>query len=151
MAIYGEVEKEIATISGLELNIEKKSIEGQLIDGFKIKSNGDEGVVTIKNGRVFLRGIELVYSQSSDSMFHIHQINDAQGRTHESALKKARNIRCAFEFHNNHMFLETMYFQRSFRNSLCKDICFTLYYAIHSSKIKKMPQLFQAFKVIKGF
>ena len=109
MAIYGEVEKEIATISGLELNIEKKSIEGQLIDGFKIKSDGDEGVVTIKNGRVFLRGIELVYSQSRDSMFHIHQINDAQGRTHESALKKARNIRCAFEFHNNHMFLETMY------------------------------------------
>jgi hypothetical protein len=109
MAIYGEVEKEIATIPGLELNIEKKSIEGQLIDGFKIKSNGDEGVITIKNGRVFLQGIELVYSQSSDSLFHIKQINDSQGRTHESALKKARNIRCAYEFQNNRMLLETMY------------------------------------------
>ncbi|MEY4660042.1 MAG: hypothetical protein RJB36_1808, partial [Bacteroidota bacterium] len=31
MAIYGEVEKEIATISGSHLNIEKKSIEGELI------------------------------------------------------------------------------------------------------------------------
>ena len=109
MAIYGEVEKEIATISGLELNIEKKSMEGQLIDGFKIKSNGDEGLVTIKNGRVFLRGIELVYSQSSDTLFHIKQINDAQGRTHESALKKARNIRCDYEFLDNRMLLETMY------------------------------------------
>ena len=109
MAIYGEVEKEIATIPGHELNIEKKSIEGQLIDGFKIKSNGDEGLVTIKNGRVFLRGIELVYSQSSDSLFHIKQINDAQGRTHESALKKARNVKCTYEFQDNRMLLETMY------------------------------------------
>ena len=109
MAIYGEVEKEIATIPGLELNIEKKSIEGQLIDGFKIKSNGDEGVITIKNGRVYLQGIELVYSQSSDSLFHIKQINDAQGRTHESALKKARNVRCTYEFQANRMLLETMY------------------------------------------
>ena len=109
MAIYGEVEKEIATISGLELNIEKKSIESQLIDGFKIKSNGDEGVITIKNGRVYLQGIELVYSQSSDSLFHIKQINDSQGRTHELALKKARNIKCAYEFQENRMLLETMY------------------------------------------
>ncbi len=109
MAIYGEVEKEIATISGPELNIERKSIEGQLIDGFKIKSNGDEGLVTIKNGRVYLSGIELVYSQSNDSLYHIKQINDAQGRTHESALKKARNIRCSYDFLENRMLLETMY------------------------------------------
>ena len=109
MAIFGEVEKEIAVISGDELNIEKKSIEGQLIDGFKIKSNGDEGVVTIKNGRVYLRGIELVYSQSSDSLFHIKQMNDAQGRTHESALKKARNIRCNYQISSNKVSLETMY------------------------------------------
>lgn len=109
MAIFGEVEKEIAVISGDELNIEKKSIEGQLIDGFKIKSNDDEGVVTIKNGRVYLRGIELVYSQSSDSLFHIKQMNDAQGRTHESALKKARNIRCNYHISSNKVSLETMY------------------------------------------
>lgn len=109
MAIYGEVEKEIALIPGNELNIEKKSIEGQMIDGFKIKSNGDEGVVTIKNGRVYLRGIELVYSQSSDSLFHLKQVNDAQGRTHESALKKARNIRCNYQVSSNKLTLETMY------------------------------------------
>ncbi len=109
MAIYGEVEKEIATIPGNELNIEKKSIEGQLINGFKIKSNADQGLVTIKNGRVYLRGIELVYSQSSDSMFHIKQFNDAQGRTHEAALKKARNIRCNYQINLNKLTLETMY------------------------------------------
>jgi len=109
MAIYGEVEKEIAIISGDELNIEKKSIEGQMIDGFKISSNGDEGVVTIKNGRVYLSGMELVYSQSSDSLFHIKQLNDAQGRTHESALKKARNIRCNYQISSNKVTLETMY------------------------------------------
>lgn len=109
MAIYGEVEKEIAIISGDELNIEKKSIEGQTINGFKIKSNGDEGVVTIKNGRVYLRGIELVYSQSTDSLFHLKQVNDAQGRTHESALKKARNIHCNYQVHSNKVTLETMY------------------------------------------
>jgi len=109
MAIYGEVEKEIALISGNELHIEKKSIEGQMIDGFKIKSNGDEGVVTIKNGRVYLRGIELIYSHSSDSLFHIKQLNDAQGRTHESALKKARNIRCNYQISSNKVSLETMY------------------------------------------
>jgi phage shock protein PspC (stress-responsive transcriptional regulator) len=109
MAIYGEVEKEIAIISGDELNIEKKSIEGQTINGFKIKSNGDEGLVTIKNGRVYLSGMELVYSQSSDSLFHIKQLNDAQGRTHESALKKARNIRCNYQISSNKVTLETMY------------------------------------------
>ena len=109
MAIYGEVEKEIATIPGTELNIELKSVEGQLIDGFKIKSNGDEGLITIKNGHIYLQGIELVYSQSRDSLFHVKQINDAQGRTHESALKKARNIKCAYEFRGNRMLLETMY------------------------------------------
>jgi phage shock protein PspC (stress-responsive transcriptional regulator) len=109
MAIYGEVEKEIALISGKELNIEKKSIEGQMINGFKVKSNGDEGIITIKNGRVYLRGIELVYSQSSDSLFHLKQVNDAQGRTHESALKKARNIRCNYQVSSNKLILETMY------------------------------------------
>ncbi len=109
MAIYGEVEKEIAVIPGKELLLETKSIERQLINGFKVKSNGDEGVVTIKNGRVYLHGIELVYTQSSDSLFHIKQVNDAQGRTHESALKKARNIRCNFTFVDQHMLIETMY------------------------------------------
>lgn len=109
MAIYGEVEKEIAVIPGKELQLENKSIERQLINGFKVKSNGDEGVVTIKNGRVYLQGIELVYTQSSDSLFHIKQVNDAQGRTHESALKKARNIRCNYTFIDQHMMIETMY------------------------------------------
>jgi hypothetical protein len=87
------VEKEIALIPGNELNIEKKSIEGQMIDGFKIKSNGDEGVVTIKNGRVYLRGIELVYSQSSDSLFHLKQVNDAQGRTHRTQARAHAHTR----------------------------------------------------------
>jgi hypothetical protein len=50
-----------------------------------------------------------VYSQSRDSLFHVKQINDAQGRTHESALKKARNIKCVYEFRGNRMLLETMY------------------------------------------
>lgn len=109
MAIYGEVEKEIATISGSHLNIEKKSIEGELINGYKIKSNGDQGLVTVKNGRVYLSGIELVYSQSSDTLFHIKQLNDAQGSTHERALKKARNIACNCELQGSNMLLETMY------------------------------------------
>jgi phage shock protein PspC (stress-responsive transcriptional regulator) len=109
MAIYGEVEKEIATISGTELNLEKKSIEGKLIKGFKIKSNGDQGLITVKNGRVYLRGIELIYTQSSDSLFHIKQLNDAQGSSHETALKKARNITCYYELLGNQMLLETMY------------------------------------------
>ena len=58
---------------------------------------------------MYLRGIELVYSQSSDSLFHLKQVNDAQGRTHESALKKARNIRCNYQVNSNKLTLETMY------------------------------------------
>lgn len=109
MAIYGEVQKELGVIKGKTLELELHSIENKMINGFKVTSNGDEGVATIKNGRVYLHGIELVYSQSIDSFFHIRQVNDAQGRSHEIALKNARNIQCPYEINGNRFIIESLY------------------------------------------
>jgi len=109
MAIYGEVQKELGTVSGSSLVLQINPVRNAEVNGFKVTSNGDEGFITIKNGHVFLHGIELVYTQSSDSLFHIRQINDAQGRSHEQALKNARNVNCAYQINGNQFQIESMY------------------------------------------
>lgn len=109
LAIYGEVEKEIAVYDGPKLNLEVLATTKESIDGFKTKSKGNEGLLTLKNGKIYFEGIELRYTQSEDSVYRITQINDAQGRTHAMALKKARHIKCSYQWKDSSLHISPQY------------------------------------------
>lgn len=109
MAIYGEVEKELGSFQSQSLNIILQEPHTRPIDGFKTKSHGDEGLLTLKRGRIYFDGVELKYTRSADSILRITQINDAQGRTHEMALNKARHIKCPYKLRGNNLTLSSYY------------------------------------------
>ncbi|MFM2038579.1 MAG: hypothetical protein RL432_1518 [Bacteroidota bacterium] len=110
LAIYGEVEKEVAVHEGPTLNLEVLTNTKSSINGFKTKSKGDEGLLTLKNGNIYFEEIELRYIESEDSVYRITQINDAQGRTHAMALNKARHIKCVIKLEDSTLRISPQYY-----------------------------------------
>jgi len=102
-AVEGEVEKEIATTKSKELLMEFKTAPSKEQDGYRTLSKGESGILKVENGRIYLHGIEVLYEKSSDSLFHVYQLNSVQGKDHQSALRKARNLKLDIKQINNRL------------------------------------------------
>ena len=89
---YGEIEKEMATYSGETLTISPKLSDAKVSGGYTIKSNGDDLGFLIQKDNILFHGIEIIYEASNDSLYHIYQLNSAQGSSHERAIYNARQI-----------------------------------------------------------
>jgi phage shock protein PspC (stress-responsive transcriptional regulator) len=108
-AVEGEVEKEIATSSEKELNFEFQTAPYTKKNGYRILSKGETGILKVENGRIYFHGIEVSYEKSSDTLFHISQINSARGQSHQSALKKAKNINLGLKQNKNQLIFDAFY------------------------------------------
>ncbi len=96
VAIEAEIEKEVATSSLSELQIEvltKKTVD---LEGFvekNTRNNRFENPIMVNGNTLIASGIELIYKESKDSLFHVYQNLSANSYSYERALKKAKNIR----------------------------------------------------------
>ncbi|MCF8408222.1 MAG: PspC domain-containing protein [Crocinitomicaceae bacterium] len=108
-AVNGEVEKEIATVNAQEITLDISTAAASEQDGFKTISKGESGFLKVENGRIFFHGIEVEYQKSADSLFHISQLNSVQGRDHQTALKRARNIQLGHQLVNNELKLDAYF------------------------------------------
>ena len=108
-AVEGEVEKEIAKSQDKELILEFKTTSSNEKNGFKTLSNGETGILKVENSKIYANGMEVSYEKSSDTLFHVYQLNSARGTDHQSALKKARNIKLGLKQNNNRMIVDAFY------------------------------------------
>jgi hypothetical protein len=108
-AVEGEVEKEIAKSQDEELILEFKTTSSNEKNGFKTLSNGETGILKVENNKIYANGLEVSYEKSIDTLFHVYQLNSARGTDHQSALKKARNIKLGLKQNNNRMIVDAFY------------------------------------------
>ncbi|MBU3659008.1 MAG: PspC domain-containing protein [Flavobacteriales bacterium] len=108
-AVEGEVEKQIAQSYDKELILEFKTTSSSEKNGFKTVSNGETGILKEDKGKIYANGMEVSYEKSSDTLFHVYQINSARGTDHQAALKKARNIKLGFQQNKNVLVLDAFH------------------------------------------
>lgn len=108
-AVEGEVEKEIAKSQDKELILEFKTTSSNEKNGFKTLSNGEKGILKVENSKIYANGMEVSYEKSSDTLFHVYQLNSARGTDHLSALKKARNINLGLKQNKNQLIIDAFY------------------------------------------
>jgi hypothetical protein len=108
-AVEGEVEKEIAKSQDKELILEFKTTSSNEKNGFKTLSNGETGILKVENSKIYANGMEVSYEKSSDTLFHVYQLNSARGTDHQSALKKARNINLGLKQNKNQLIIDAFY------------------------------------------
>jgi len=91
-AINGEIEKDLFSVDTTVLNLNFNHTSGVDKRGFKTVSKGEMGVIKVANNQIYLHGIEIEYKKSADSLFHLKHFFTANGRNHQKALFKAKNI-----------------------------------------------------------
>jgi phage shock protein PspC (stress-responsive transcriptional regulator) len=108
-AINGEIEKDLFTVDTTVLNLKFDQATGVDKQGYKTISRGDKGVIKVANKRIYLHGIEIEYRKSTDSIFHIKQYFTANGRDHQMAILKAKNIDFKVDLISNTVQANTFY------------------------------------------
>jgi len=110
MTIEGEVEKHIAATGHTELNIE--IIVPSEIDQsvYTIKSKNRYGMLNIEGNQINASGIEIVYRNSKDSLFHVYQNFSAHSHSHDVAIQKAKHIKHKLSLVENTLSIHSHYF-----------------------------------------
>lgn len=109
MAIEGEIEKNLGTVTSNELKISTITPKLTASDSFDVKSKGRYGMMSLEGNRIVESGIHIEYEQSKDSLFHIYQNFTANSHSHQRAIKKAKNIRHSAIVNNNELIMDSHY------------------------------------------
>lgn len=109
VTMHGEIEGEVATVYTNELHILPQLHPITMKNGFKMKSNGRNGLMKITDKEIQMYGIFLEYRESPDSLFHIHQNLSARGKSNTKAGKRAGRIEHDYNLVGDSLFLDTDY------------------------------------------
>jgi len=109
LTIHGELEQEIGTYYGEQLTIVPHLSSYANNNKFRIKSDGDWGMLGIKGDKISEAGIRIHYRLSSDSLFHVYQTMSAHSHAHKAALTKAKNIHHSMSVDSNIVHLNNYY------------------------------------------
>ena len=109
LTIHGELEQEIGTYYGEQLKIVPHLSSYANNNKFRIKSDGDWGMLGIKGDKISEAGIRIHYRLSSDSLFHVYQTMSAHSHAHKAALTKAKNIHHSMSVDSNIVNLNNYY------------------------------------------
>ena len=109
LTIHGELEQEIGTYYGEQLTIVPHLSSYAINNKFRIKSDGDWGMLGIKGDKISEAGIRIHYRLSSDSLFHVYQTMSAHSHAHKAALTKAKNIHHSMSVDSNIVNLNNYY------------------------------------------
>jgi phage shock protein PspC (stress-responsive transcriptional regulator) len=109
MAIEGEIERNIGIVASNELNITTIKPKLKASGNIEIKSKGRYGMMSIEGDQIVESGIHIEYRTSKDSLFHVYQNLTANSHSHQTAIKKARNIRHTVELIENELKVHSHY------------------------------------------
>jgi len=107
--ISGELDRPVGSLNGNTLTI-LSEIESLKIDGdYTIKSNGKFHMMNVGKDDITFHGINIYYSESSDSLFHIKQNFKAQSHSYEVAIQKCKNIEHHATMQNDTLTISSAY------------------------------------------
>ncbi|MEN9997403.1 MAG: hypothetical protein RI922_393 [Bacteroidota bacterium] len=109
LSIEGELEQEIGNYYGEQLTIVPHLSTYSSNNKFKIKSDGNWGMMAIKGDQITEPGIRFHFKPSSDSLFHVYQTISAHSHSHKTALEKAKNIEHSISIDSNIINLNNYY------------------------------------------
>ena len=109
LTLEGEVEKEIATLSTDQLTLLPELNPTETRKGFNVKSNGRNGLMKITDQEIQMYGIELLYRESKDSLFHVYQNLSARAKSNSKGVIRAENIDHSLRMVGDSLFLDTDY------------------------------------------
>lgn len=109
LTLEGEVEKPIATVYTNELTILPELNSTETDSGYSVKSNGRNGFLKISKDEIQMYGIQMMYRESPDSLFHIHQNKSARARSNSKGVKRADNIEHDLRLVGDSLYLDTDY------------------------------------------
>src|SRR5574343_935000 len=109
ITIPGELENEIGEYYGDQLTIVPHLSAYANNSKFRVKSDGEWGMLGIKGDKISEAGIRIHYKPSSDSLFHIYQVISAHGHSHNTALEKANNIHHSMSIDSNIVNIDNYY------------------------------------------
>lgn len=75
--------------------------------GMKVKSDGRNGFMRITNSEINMYGIDIVYKESGDSLFHVYQIVSARGKSNSAAVRRADNIEHNIRLVGDSLYIDT--------------------------------------------
>ncbi|MFM7566247.1 MAG: PspC domain-containing protein [Flavobacteriales bacterium] len=87
-----EVESPVRHISGKTLTLQTKDRAHSSSPLVNMNGPEETGWFSTKNNQIIMDGVAIQFKRSTDSLFHISEQRHAAGSTHESAIRKARNI-----------------------------------------------------------
>ena len=100
--IEGELSKEIGTYDGDSLRLDilpELHIQGYKTQrnvtynfGFRPKQQNDHDIIMAQDGRIFISGINMSYTESADSLYHVKIWKKAHGRSFFKANRRASHI-----------------------------------------------------------
>ncbi|MFK7785708.1 MAG: PspC domain-containing protein [Crocinitomicaceae bacterium] len=109
VTLKGEVEQEVATVYADQLTLLPELNETATKKGFKVKSNGRNGFMKITDEEIQMYGIQIMYRESTDSLFHIRQNFTARAKSNTKGVKRAENIKHDLKLVGDSLFLDTDY------------------------------------------
>lgn len=109
ITLKGEMEQEVATVYTDQLVLLPELNEAITKRGFKVKSNGRNGFMKITDDEIRMYGIEILYRESTDSLFHITQNLSARARANSKGVKRAGNIDHSMRLEGDSLYLDTDY------------------------------------------
>jgi phage shock protein PspC (stress-responsive transcriptional regulator) len=108
-AVEGEVQKDILTSDSTQLNLNIIKEERVDKEGFKVVKDDHYGAMQINGKNIEQFGVRVDYETSPDSLFHVQQIFQAEGRNWSKAQERARSIKATILVEGNNIFLPVMY------------------------------------------
>lgn len=109
VSLEGEVEKEIATLYTDQLTLLPELNTTSTNNGFKVKSNGRNGLMKISEKEIQQYGIDIVYRESKDSLYHVYQNLSARAKSNKKGIKRAGNIKHDFRIVGDSIYIDTDY------------------------------------------
>lgn len=91
--ITGEIERTIGSVYTEQLHIISESQHLNNDSTVKIKSNNQQWLTEIKDGKVYESDIRYIYKTSNDSLYHIYEVSKSNAHTLAAAVNRAKNIK----------------------------------------------------------
>lgn len=104
----GEIEKDLGSVTNLELFVIPQVDNAISKNGFRVKSN-DDGFWELSEKFIMMDLVKFKYTRSSDSLFHVRQNFQARSFSNSSAIKKSENIRHFAELKGDSLFVDSKY------------------------------------------
>lgn len=109
LTLEGEVEKEVATVQTDQLTLLPLLNSTPTKNGFNVKSHGRNGILKISDQDIQMYGIEIMYRESQDSLFHIYQNFSARAKSNSKGVKRAEGIEHTMNLQGDTLRLDTDY------------------------------------------